>query len=817
MVSPKETASDLRLVVTRMRRQPAFAVAALLILTLGIGANTAVFSIVNGVLLQPLAYGHADRLVDIQEVVPQFVKIAPTLPVNARHWEEWKRRCTSFDDVALMDGREFNLTGQGDPERIPSARVSTNFFSVLGVQAQAGRVFVPEDGVKGKDGVVVITSSLWRRRFGGSPAAIGQFITLDGKPHLVIGVLPETFRHHFHRGAGRTQGDHATELYKPWPVVGSDWSWLGDFNYVAVARLKPGVDAGKAAAELNVLQAEIATRFEDSGKLDLKAVLTPLQEQVVASSRKGLLLLLAAVAAVLLIACLNLGNLMLVRARGRRREMAIRAALGASRGKLIGGLLGESLSLSFSGALLGVLPAVAMVRVFRLYVPSGLPRVDEVGVDWRAMLFAAALALVSAMLFGLFPAWRLRNMDPQEALRPGGRSQTEGGEGVRFRQWLVAAEVGLSAALLIVAGLLVASALRLGAVDPGFRAANVLTAEVSLPAVRYAAEDKRRQFYDEAVRRLNEQPGMKDASVISVLPLQGQMWSDTVTREGETRPLGERPILSYRPASDGDAAAMGIPLRAGRMMATSDFPRRTVVMSEQAAARIWPGENPIGKRFWRSNPKEQPFEVVGIVGDVRGEDLSKQGEPLIYVPLWVRAPSTVVFAVKTAVGPESAAAAMRRVIWSMDAQLPVSRVRTMESIERDSTAQRRFQTLLVTVFATIALLLAALGTYSVLAYSVTQRTQEIGIRMALGAQRRDVLAMVMRQGLWPVAVGLAAGLITALAAGSVLSSLLYGVSAQDTATYATVAALTLATATLACWIPAWRAGRVPPLEALRYE
>jgi putative ABC transport system permease protein len=438
-------------------------------------------------------------------------------------------------------------------------------------------------------------------------------------------------------------------------------------------------------------------------------------------------------------------------------------------------------------------------------------------MDWHALAFAIVLSVGTALLFGVVPAFRLMHADHQESLRAVGRSLTEARSKLRIREWLVAIEVGLSAVLLIVAGLLMTSFIRLGEVDRGFNAQNVLTAEISLPNTRYPDKEKRRQFYRDLTSRIEARSGVIAAGVISVLPLQGDAWADIVTIEGDTRRLAERPILRYRTVSPNYLRAMGIPLSAGRSIQETDYPRRVAVVSKGAAEKIWRGENPIGKRFRRSVPTEPAFEVLGVAGDVRSTGLDKEPEPIVYVSLWERAPETGSIAIRTNSDPRQAIGFLRESVKSLDPDVPIAQLQTMTQIESDSVAQRRFQTLLVLSFAASALLLAALGTYSILAYSVSCRTNEIGIRMALGAKPVDVLTMVLRQGLWPVAVGLGAGIVGALAIGRFLAALLFSVSAKDPATFVVVAGITLAAALVACWIPARRAARLAPLEALRYE
>ena len=811
---------DLRHSFRALRRDRVFTVGAIVILALGIGANTAVFSLVNNILLRPLHYREPDRLFAVQEVIPQLSQFAPVLPVNAWHYREWKSRCSCFEDVALVAQEEINVTGAGQPERVSAAKVTANFFSVLGVPAQLGRTFVEDEGHEGKENVAILSDGLWRRRYGADPAVIGQTVKLNGISYVIIGILPSDFRHHLHNSFGRP-GKEQVDIYKPWPLEKDESGWTGDHNHAAVARLPRGKTPEQALAELNVIQAEIARRFESSGqavKWDLFGYLTPLQTQAVERAHAGLWLLLAAVGTVLLIACLNLGNLMLVRATARERDLAIRVALGASRDRIFTSILSETLLLALCGAVSGIAVAFALVRMFSTFAPLDLPRLNEVAIDWRALAFAVVLSIGAALLFGMVPALRTSRVNPQDSLRSTGRSLTDARGKLRIRELLVIAEVGLSVMLLVVAALLITSFVRLGAVARGFDAHNVLTAQISLPAASIPDREKRYEFYLEILNRLEAQPAVSAAGITAVLPLQGSAWADIVTIEGDTRPVAERPILSYRMISPHYLRALGIPLLGGRSLEESDHPRRVAVVSRSAADKLWPGQNPIGKRFRRAVPTEAAFEVIGIAGDVRSTGLDREPELIVYVPLWERSRETAwSIAIRTNSDPKAAVGLLRETVRSLNTDVPVDRIQTMTQIESDSVAQRRFQTLLVVCFAGSALSLALLGTYSVVAYSVRRRTSEIGIRIALGAKPAQIITMVLREGLRPVTIGLAAGVIGALALGRLVSALLFGVRPTDPATFIMVAGMTIGAALLACWIPSRRAASITALEALRQE
>ncbi len=809
---------DVRHAFRALRKERSFALTAIVILALGIGAQAAVFSLVNGILLRPLAYRDPGRLYAIQEVVPQLSNVYPVLPVNGRHYFEWTRHCSSCEAITLIntDDAGLNLAGTGEPERIYDEKVTANYFSVLGIGAQIGRTFEPENGQAGHNNVVVLSDSLWRRKFGADPSVLGRSITLNDTPYIVIGILPAWFRAPAWQSLGIPMKERV-DIFRPWVIKESDWDAMGDFDFGAVVRLRRGASASQAGAELNVIEAQIASTFKGEDRFDLLARLSPLQERITSQERSGLWLLLGSVGAVLLIVCVNLGNLMLSRALGRTRETAVRIALGASRGTIVRGILVECLVLAFAGGLLGVALAVTLVRLLVSMAPVDLPRLSEVHVDWRVLLFALGAAAISGLFFGVFPAWRLTRVDPQDAMRSGSRGSTESGGRMRVRELLVSVEVALSCLLLIVAGLLLTSFARLMGVDRGFEVQHILTAEIAPSRPRYDDDAKRQRLYHDVIAKLQTEPGVMSAGVISVLPLNGQFWADLISVPGDTRPIMERPIAGFRPVTPDYFRTMGIRLMAGRAIAESDQPRKVVIVSQHTAETVWPGQDAIGKQFRRGDPKDPPYEIVGVVTDVRATSLQDAPGLMVYVPYWDRAPWSAAIAVRTAGDPVAAAGAIREAVWWVDSQLPVSDIETMEQIESRSLSQRRFQITLLAVFAGSALLLAALGTYGVLAFSVARRTNEIGIRMALGAQAVNILSMVMRRGIVPVAFGLVAGVVGALALGRVLSGLLFAVSPYDWRTILGVVALTLICALAACWIPARRATRVDPLEALRYE
>ena len=811
--------ADIRQALRGLRRSPGYAIAAIGILAVGLAANTAVFSVADAVLFRPLTYLRAQELVELNEVIPQYSRLYPRIPVNARHYFEWRQRCRSFADLAIMgDSGSIGLTADdGPPERLGVARVSANFLPLLGVHPLLGRNFNDEEDRPGNDRVVVITDRLWRRRFHGDPSIVNRNITLNGSPHLVIGVLAPAFRFPRPDALSPLWNGSAlnVDVFKPVAFDRAKLHSVGEFNYVVIARLRPNVTREQAYADLDSVQDALTKEFSTSA-MTLRADVTPLQEQIVSGSRRGLLVLLAAIGAVLLIMCVNLGNLMLARATARSRETAVRVALGARPWRIVRQALSESVMISLFGGALGLALAFATVRALVLTAPVDLPRLDEVHVDYRALLFAFSTALAAGLLFGLAPAWRAALSEPQDALRSGGRSATTSRHGLRVSELLVMIEVALSAALLVAAGLLVGSFLRILGADQGFHADNVLTVSLNLSGSKYRDDKQRNAFFDRLLPAIQYLPGVESAGLISALPLQGETWVDMITRDDDHRPMFQRPVANYRMISPDYFRSMAIPIRRGRAFEPADRNRQVYIVSDSTAAKIWPGEDAIGKHCRKSDEK-QPFgEVVGIVADTR---TSMKGEPplMVYIPYWKNPQSGGSLTVRTIHNPAAIAGAVRGAIWSIDSALPIPEMKTMRQILYESVSQRRFQTMLLAGFALGALLLAAVGVYGVISYSVNRRRNEIGIRMALGAGAGDVRSMVLRQGMRPVAAGLALGIACALALGRLLQSLLFEMRPSNPVVLGSVGMVLSAAAALACFAPARRATRVDPATALRYD
>jgi len=804
--------NDVRHSFRVLGREPGFAAAAILTVALGVGANTAIFSIVNGVLLRPLPYSAPERLVAVREVLPAMAKMYPTLPVCVHHFVEWRARTRSFERLSVMDPTTTTLTAGAEAEQLDAMRVSADIFRTLGVQAALGRTFADGEDQQGHNGVAVITDSLWRRRFHADPRVIGQTIHLDSRAVTVAGILPAGFEFPSLQIMENAKPSSARpEVFFP-AVFRKDEleTLMGMFNYNVVARLKPGVPVERARAELDVMAAQLVK--ESGEKLELRATVTPLLDYITGKSRRGLLVLLGAVGSVLLIVCVNLANLMLARAERQNREAAIRTALGASPARLLRQAFTQSLVIALVGGALGVGVASAALGALVASAPADIPRLAEVHLDLRVLLFALGITTLAGLLFGLAPAWHAARTDPQSALKGSGRTLTSGSGGLRLRSVLVAAEVGLSGVLLVTGALLMTSFLRIIRAEKGFRAPAVLSAQIQIPRAKYAEDAQSNQFYRRLLASLASQPGVLSAGIGTQLPLDGETWIDNVSLPGDQRPDWQKTTTNVRFISPDYLRTMGIPLRAGRPFNDND-PVSTVIVSENLARLLWNGLDPVGRKLVDG---EKQYEVIGVAGDVRAEP-HKAAVTTLYRPYWDWAPRRVRVVARVAGDPRSVVGAMRAAVRSVDSEVPLAEVRSMQEVLEQSVAQRRFQMLLAAAFAVTALLLTSLGIYGVVAYSVARRTNEIGIRIALGAQSRDVLGMVLRQAMTPVVAGLAAGLAGAVAAGTLLSSLLYEVRPNDPATIAAVAVVLAGVGLAASLTPARRALRADPVAALRQE
>jgi putative ABC transport system permease protein len=799
---------DIQYAIRRLFKAPGFTLVAVITLALGIGANTAIFSVVNGVLLKPLPYPEADRLVGVYHVTEGHRAV-----MSGPNFTDISRMATSFENAAAIQTTRMILTGEGEPTRLPVAQVSASLFNVLRVHPALGRAFNADENTPGKTKVVMLSHGLWAQRFGSDPNVIGRQITLDGVSREVVGVMPRGFAYPRDRQA--------------WLPIDYDEAFVtkqrGAWFLDVVARTKPGVTPEQAAAEVETLGRNLAKQYPDANA-EIGMTTYPLLEAMVGDIRRGVIILLGAVGFVLLIACTNVANLLLARAAARGSEMAVRTALGARRGRLVAQLLTESVLLSLCGAAVGLLLAVWGVELLTSLKPAGIPRLDNVRIDGTVILFTVVVALITGVIFGLVPAFTVTR-GLSGSLKESGRGAVTTRGGTRIRGVLVVAELALAVMLLAGAGLLMRSFMKLQAVDPGFKPEQALTFELTLPDARYEEDAPRIAFYDRLLPRLRSLPGVRGASAVMGLPLSGLDFIISFAVAGRPPvPPALQPAMQVRVATPDYFTTVGIPLKRGRGFNEDDKAGtpRVVVITESAARQFFPGEDPIGKTItlgWGRGPGKRKAggDVVGIVGDVRDAGLNEPNPPQIYLPMRQWPVSFMTVVLKTDVPPASLADAVRAGVYAVDANLPVSNVSTLDAIVAKSISQQRFYMLLLTIFASVALALAAIGIFGVLSYAVSQRTREIGIRMALGAPGRTLVSLIVGQAMILVLFGVAAGTIAALVVSQTMTKMLFGVTPTDPVTFAAVAVLLVGVALLASYLPARRATRVDPIDALRAE
>lgn len=798
---------DLRYGLRMLAKNPGFTAVAVLALALGIGANSAIFSVVNTVLLRPLPYKNPEQLVMVwdEQTHLGFPKDTPS-PAN---FLDWRQQNTVFTGMSALIESSFNLTGAGEPERLDGRRVSANFFSLLGVEPQLGRSFVPEEDKPGTR-VVILSYGLWQRRFGGDPTVIGRAINLSGQSYTVVGVMPQYFP------AGRYQ------LWVPTAFPAEEAANRGAHYLEVIARLKPGVTIQQAGAEMKMITARLEKQYPETN-MGVGNVVSPLHEDVVGDIKPALLILLGAVGFVLLIACANVANLLLARAAARQKEISLRLALGASRSRLVRQFLTESVLLAVFGGGCGLLVSLATIRVLKKFIPQTISQVEAINIDSNVLIFTLLVSLATGLIFGLAPATQASSSNLNETLKEGGRDSGASVRGNRIRGLLVIAEVAVSFILLIGAGLLINSFFHLRNLDPGFRVDHLLTAKVDLSETNYPDPQRRIAFFDEVVRRIRELPGVQSAAAGGNLPLTYNGDSGYIAAEGVPDPPPDQRIdVVYRTVGPGYLSTMGIPLVRGRDFTDQDTLDNTltVIISEKTAKHYWPNQDPIGKRLKPgTTDSDRPWRtVIGLVKDVRQNDFVAQPKMQMYWSFRQMQNDTAnALVVRTSVDPISLATSVRNAVWAVDKDQPVSNIRSMEEIVSKAVARQRFNMLLLAIFAGLALVLAAVGIYGVMSYTVAQRTREIGIRMALGAQRGDVLKLTIGNGLKLVGTGLLIGLVAAFALTRIMASLLFGISATDPTTFLAISFVLLAVAVLASYLPALRATRVDPMLALRYQ
>jgi putative ABC transport system permease protein len=815
--------NDLKFAFRQLAKNPGFTAAAVLTLALGIGANTAIFSVVNAVLLKALPYRDPERIVMLWTDNPSLNLGFHELPPAPTDLLDWRRQARSFEQIAAFRTRPADLSEQGDPERVGGVQATANLFSLLGAQPVLGRVFSPDEEQSGKAKVVVISHGLWQRRFGGDTNVIGQSITINHERNTIIGVLRPGFN--FPRGNEMPAGYALltqTDVWLPYADTAEYWRNDDSRDFIAMGRLKRGVTIAQAQAEMTGLakrEAETYPKTHAGWTIHLR----PLILQVAGKTRPVLFVLLGAVAFVLLIACANVANLLLCRSAARRKEMVVRAAIGAGRGRIIRQLLTESVLLSLVGGGIGLLLGGCGVRTILAFSPPNIPRLHETALDGRVFLFSLAISLATGVVFGLAPAWHVSKVNLSEALNAESRSGTAAGRH-RTHGLLVIGEVALAVILLTGAGLMAQSFLRLQAVDPGFRPQRVAAFDVGLNGAKYDGAERQRQFYRDVRERLGKVPGIRVAAAISNLPLGGEENITFFFIEGTPPlPAADAPFAENRKITPGYFETMGVSLLRGRDFADQDTPTQPniCIINQTIARTFFPGIDPIGKRLKMARADEEPhpwFTIVGVVGDVRSYGLDVKPRPQIYTTVEQNTDNAMTFIVcAESMTPSSLERAIRLEMKSLDPALPLANFRTMQSLVANAVARPRFSTFLLGLFATTALLLTAVGLYGVVAYATTQRTREIGIRVALGASAPNVLALVIRQGMLPALTGLAIGLAGALALTRLLANQLYEVKATDPLTFVCVIALLLVVALAACFLPARRASRVDPMVALRYE
>jgi len=814
---------DLRIALRAFVRSPGFTLVAVLSLAIGIGANTSIFSVANALLLRPLPYKDASRLVILWnrspglDILQDWFSTAQYLDIKNGHH--------GFEEVAIASGSNDTLTGEGEPERVGTVRVSSNLLPMLGAKAAAGRLFLPDEDVPDRPATAILSAGMWARRYGSDPRMLGKSITINGKAYEVVGILPKSFSLP-HEVLPTLYGPDQPDVFLPFPLGPKAAGVRTHEDYNIVGKLKPGVTQVQAQAEMDTLTARLRRDYPESyppnGGLTFGIV--PLLEQVVGDVRSALLVLLSAVGFVLLIACANVANLLLSRAVARQQEIAVRAALGASRGRIIRQLLTESVLLSLMGGVLGVILCLSSMKLIHALGTKSIPRLADVGIDGRVLLFTLLLSIFSGILFGLAPALRVSRIDLNTTLKDANRGSSGAsavwGRGNNMRRLLVVSELALSVVLLIAAGLLIRSFARLQNVAPGFNPRNVLTFELALNGHRYSDKQTIENTYRQLWTALEQIPGAVAAGGITALPLSQAFAWTPITIEGRTPLPGEKFLnADARVVGGRYFQAMEIPLRSGRFFDAEDIGGKTpvVMIDEFMAQQLWPGQDAVGKRIHMVESEEPWLTVVGVVGRVKHESLDSDPRIAFYLAQTQYPTRALTLVVRSQGEPSALSPAIKRELRGIDPDLPMYSVRTMDERVAESLARRRFSMLLLGLFAGAALALATIGVYGVMAFLVNQGTREIGIRMALGATRHEILKLVVFKGMTLAVSGVAIGLAAALVFTRLTRSLLFGINAADPATFGAISLLLTFVALLAIYIPARRAAHIEPILCLRSE
>ncbi len=814
--------NTVRFAIRMLLKNPGVSLVAIITLAIGIGANTAIFSVVNGVLLRPLPYRDPERLVALWENVPTHGRWRAS-PAN---FFDWKNQNTVFEGMSAYGGSAMTLTGSGDPEQLQGTRVSAGYFDVVGVQPILGRPFVDEEYEVGKGQVVILGHSLWQRRFNADQSILSRSITLDGKSYQVVGVMSHGLYPMRPTTSGKVDFDQQQQDYWLPMSFTSQWaSARGAHVLGVVARLKPGVTIEQASVDMTNIGARLEQQYPASNKGE-GVIVNPFMNELVGNVRPAIITLMGAVGLVLLIACANIAGLLLAQHAARSKEIAIRAALGAGRLQLVKQFFVEGLLLSLIGSTLGIGLASIGVKLLIDFIPSDVPRMAQVGLDWRVLLFTLSLSLLTCLLFGLVPAWQASKTDLQKTLEQSGRTSGPGAVRLRFRQALVVVQVSLAVMLVIGAGLLVKSFWMLNRVDPGFQAQRVLALTITLPASKYSNPDTVAQFFTQLNDVISKLPGVESTSVAYDHPLQTN-WVDGFEIEGRVKPTDTSSYsANFNPISPDYFKTVGVRVLKGRGFTEFDDKDHSGVMvvNESFVRHYFPNEDPIGKRIRASQPPRiwnnqrlTSFEIVGVVNDVKSSGLRAATEPTYYLPTAQAPLGDMTVLVRTSSEPTSVIPALRQAVLSIDPNQPIANITSLDRVVSESLSGARLNMLLMGLFGVAAMLLASVGIYGLLSYTVTQRTQEMGIRIALGAQVTDVFKLVLKQGMTLALIGEGIGLIGAFALTRTIQKLLFGVTPTDATIFIAVTGILTTIALLACYLPARRATKVDPLVALRYE